>query len=116
MQLCLVTLGTFQKLVERLLSSIVDTLLRVLLEFCTDENTLKAPFLSRFQIKRHQAASPPATLGAQKAELGRALTCVWSGLSCSWGTGTQRLWSRIPRFIQPPSQAAMVHPPPCIQG
>lgn len=68
MQLCLVTLGTFQKPLERLPSSIVDTLLRVLLEFCADENTLKAPFLSRFQIKRHQAASPPATASSGGSE------------------------------------------------
>ena len=25
-------------------------------------------------------------LGSQKAELRRAFTCVWSGLSCSWGS------------------------------
>lgn len=68
MQLCLVTLGTFQKLLERLPSSTAGTLLRVLLEVCADGNTLKAPFLSRFQSKRHQAASPPARASSGGSE------------------------------------------------
>ena len=68
MQLGTVTLGTSQKLLEKLAFSIMVILLCVLLEFCADKNTHKAPFLSQFQIKRHQAASPPSTASSGVSE------------------------------------------------
>lgn len=68
MQLCLVTLGTFsRKLLETYLFNSGHTAAfspRSLRRW----EYLKAPFLSRFQSKRHQAASPPARASSGGSE------------------------------------------------